>query len=215
MDFKEARQQIRTLEAGLADKSNLNNIIDLLSFAQPTQPDKTIHAAIHALHRVFTNLLLLGELQKQTLAALTAAVKSSSPNAKSKKVKSAMEKYQLEAAKKDSPETPVISAAAKVTLWLRDQYKDFLAVLRALLDNDEPGLQLPALTILMALLKSESEANQRYSKLQTTFANDLFGPVVEAMLTSAHFQGPLQKEFVEKYANVYDDVRFYFFKDCA
>ncbi|KAI8329051.1 CBF/Mak21 family-domain-containing protein [Chlamydoabsidia padenii] len=208
MDFKEARQQIRTLEAGLADKSNLNNIIDLLSFAQPQQPAKTIHAAIHALHRVFTNLLLVGELEKQTIAALTART-STKPK---KKATSAMEQYQS-SNKKESTEP--LSAAAKVTLWLRDQYKDFLAVLRTLLDNDEPGLQLPALTILMALLKSETEANQRHSKLSTTFANDLFGPVVEAMLTSPHFLGPLQKEFVEKYANVYDDVRFYFFKDCA
>ncbi|ORZ19354.1 CBF/Mak21 family-domain-containing protein [Absidia repens] len=214
-DFKEARQQIRTLEAGLNDKSNLNNVIDLMTYTQPQQPPKTIHAAIHALHRVFTNFLLQGELQKQSLAVLATA--DTQHQQKKKKAKSAMEKYQEEKSVGSTKEvvSPEVVAASKVTLWLREQYKDFLQALRTLLDNDEPGLQLPALTILMALLKTETEANQRHGKLATTFANNLFGPVVNAMLSSSHFQGPLQKEFAEKYVNVYDDVRFYFYKDCA
>ncbi|KAI8092693.1 CBF/Mak21 family-domain-containing protein [Halteromyces radiatus] len=206
LDFKDVRQKIRSLEAGLNDKSNLNNIVDLIAFAQPEQQPKVIHAAIYALHRVFTHFLSQGELQKETLSTLA--------NNKKKKTISAMEKYQQEQKDNNNKDKP-LSAAQKVTLWLREQYQDYLDILRTLIDNDEPGLQLPAMNLTMAMVRSESEANQRFAKSRSTFANPLFGRMVHAMLTSSHFIGPLQKEFVDKYVNVYDDVRFYFFKDCA
>ncbi|CAO3613122.1 unnamed protein product [Cunninghamella echinulata] len=128
-----------------------------------------------------------------------------------------MEKYQLEKKLKEAKTTKdtSLSADLAVNTWLRERYMDYTSSLRSLLDNDEPGLQLPALNILMSLLKIESNVNRLYSKAPTTFANNFFGPVVSSLLYTPHFIGPLQKEFVEKYVNVYDDVRHYFYKDAA
>ncbi|ORX56974.1 CBF-domain-containing protein [Hesseltinella vesiculosa] len=183
LDAKEAKHRIRTLEATLNDKSQLNNLVDLLQIAQSTQP-KIVHAAIHALHRVFTHYLVQGDLR---------------PLSKSEDKS---------------------SNVAKVILWLRDQYHDFQARLRDLLDQDEPGLQLPAMSILLHLIKTESEAHtqRQVSKKQAVtgyFANQYYGLLVSTLLQSPHFIGPLQKEFVEKYVNVYDDLRHYFYKDAA
>ncbi|KAF7722629.1 hypothetical protein EC973_002901 [Apophysomyces ossiformis] len=106
------------------------------------------------------------------------------------------------------------SPKAKVTVWLREQYSDYLKLLRSLLSHEEPGLQVPALNILMALLKSHSEFILIHTR-QCKFANDFYGPVVEAVIQSSNLSTPLLNEFVEKYVNVYDDLRHYFYKDTA
>ncbi|KAG1175479.1 hypothetical protein G6F70_004098 [Rhizopus microsporus] len=175
-NFKEVRQTIRTLEASLSDKSNLNNIVDLFKFAKSDNP-QICHAAIHALNRVFTAFLMKGDL---------------------KRVKNT-----------DQP-----SAKEKVQIWLRSQYTDYLAHLRTLLWNDEPGLQLPALNILMSNIKSESEYAMNTSGAYH-FANHVYGPIIKAIITNPNFNDHLRKEVVEKYLNVYDDLRHYFFKDAA
>ncbi|OBZ89436.1 hypothetical protein A0J61_02522 [Choanephora cucurbitarum] len=106
------------------------------------------------------------------------------------------------------------SAKFKVFTWLREQYLDYLKYVRSLLSSDEPGLQLPALNILLANIKSESESvmnnNGSYH-----FANAVYGPIVKAIITSTNFNEHIRKELVEKYLNVYDDLRHYFLKDAA
>ncbi|KAI8370153.1 hypothetical protein EDC96DRAFT_552496 [Choanephora cucurbitarum] len=106
------------------------------------------------------------------------------------------------------------SAKFKVFTWLREQYLDYLKYVRSLLSSDEPGLQLPALNILLANIKSESESvmnnNGSYH-----FANAVYGPIVKAIITNTNFNEHIRKELVEKYLNVYDDLRHYFLKDAA
>ncbi|CAO3636070.1 unnamed protein product [Cunninghamella blakesleeana] len=218
LDFKEAKQKIRTLEAELSDKTHLNNIVDLITLTKPPQIPKTIHSAIHALHCVFTRLLENGDLQKHRQTHNNNI--NNNTSTKQKKPKTAMEKYQQEQLKQVEDKEPSNNnnekdASNAIYSWLRERYMDFTSSLRDLLDNDEPGLQLPALNILMNLLKTESKVNKLYSKAPTTFANNFFGPVVSSLLFTPHFIGPLQKEFIEKYVNVYDDVRHYFYKDTA
>ncbi|KAI9253653.1 hypothetical protein EDC94DRAFT_636517 [Helicostylum pulchrum] len=175
-NFKDVRQKIRSLEAGLSDKSNLNNIVDLFRYAKSDNA-QIAHTAIHALNRVFTNFLMKGDLKKL------------------KNVDSS-------------------SAQAKVQMWLHTQYVDYLTYVRSLLASEEPGLQLPALNILMANIKSESE-NLMNNSGAYHFANDIYGLIVKAIIFNANFNEHLRKEVVEKYLNVYDDLRHYFMKDAA
>lgn len=106
------------------------------------------------------------------------------------------------------------SAKAKVQTWLRDQYMEYLAYVRSLLASDEPGLQLPALNILMSNIKSESE-NFMNASGSYHFANSVYGPIVKDIINNNNFNEHLRKEMVDKYLNVYDDLRHYFLKDAA
>lgn len=106
------------------------------------------------------------------------------------------------------------SAKAKVQIWLREQYLDYLDYLKSLLASDEPGLQLPSLNILLNMLKSESE-NLMNTSGSYHFSNDVYGPIVKAIIINPNFNEHLKKELVEKYLNIYDDLRHYFLKDAA
>lgn len=127
-----------------------------------------IHAAIHALFRVYTRLIQAGDLVKKN------------------------EK----------------GAQGAVTQWLRDQYKTYLRYLQSLLKHDEPGLQVSALNILMTNLKVQSE-------YQRNFTDVYYRPVIEAVVWQKQLSDPLFKEFLEKYVNAYDDLRFHFYSDVA
>ncbi|OAC98536.1 hypothetical protein MUCCIDRAFT_149945, partial [Mucor lusitanicus CBS 277.49] len=175
-NFKDVRQKIRTLEAGLSDKSNLNNIVEITKYTKSNNA-QIAHAAIHSLNRVYTSFLMAGDL---------------------KKLKNVDES----------------SAKAKVNAWLREQYSDYLAHVRGLLSSDEPGLQLPAFTILMNNIKSESE-NFMNTNGSYHFANNVYGPIVKEIIFNTNFNEHLRKEIVDKYLNVYDDLRHYFLKDAA
>lgn len=106
------------------------------------------------------------------------------------------------------------SAQVKVQMWLHGQYIDYLVYVRSLLSSDEPGLQLPALNILMSNLKAESE-NMMNSSGCYHFTNDIYGLIIKAIIFNSNFNEHLRKELVEKYLNVYDDLRHYFMKDAA
>jgi U3 small nucleolar RNA-associated protein 19 len=106
------------------------------------------------------------------------------------------------------------SAKAKVQTWLHEQYLDYLTYIRSLLASEEPGLQLPALNILMTMIKSESE-NFMNTSGSYHFSNNIYGPIVKAIIINDNFNEHLRKELVDKYLNVYDDLRHYFFKDAA
>ncbi|KAL0077617.1 CBF/Mak21 family-domain-containing protein [Phycomyces blakesleeanus] len=175
IDAKAARNQIKKLEADLSDKTNLNNIVTILEFTHD-EDAQTAHAAIHALHRVFTKLLMNGDLKK--------------------------------------PKTQDTSPKAKVSLWLREQYIEYLNHVRSLISNEEPGLQVPALNILMSLLRTESEFAFMESN-QYSFPNSFYGLLVDAIIRNPNFSRPLFAAFVDKYVNVYDDLRHYFYKDAA
>ncbi|KAF9357905.1 hypothetical protein BGX34_009146 [Mortierella sp. NVP85] len=174
---KDTVDQIRLLERQVAEsKANLNNIVTLLQHCESDSP-KVIHAAIHALFRVFSPMLSRGELQKP---------------------------------KKASPE----DKKATVTIWLRDNYIKYLNRTCEILNMPEAGLQIPALKILMDLLKLES-AHLTTLSGSHHFANDLYNRVIDALLNCTNMSQPLLNEFTEKYFGFYDDLRFYFLKNAA
>ncbi|KAI9316357.1 CBF/Mak21 family-domain-containing protein [Dichotomocladium elegans] len=105
-------------------------------------------------------------------------------------------------------------AAQKVTSWLCDQYDDYLQWLRLLLSHEEPGLQLPSLKIQMALIKTQTEyVKEQYNKYR--FPDAIFKPLVYAVITNPNLSELLRKEFLEKYVNAYDDIRYHFYQRSA
>ncbi|CAG8436646.1 6373_t:CDS:10 [Ambispora gerdemannii] len=99
-------------------------------------------------------------------------------------------------------------------MQIRETYIHYVNKLIDFLGHVEPGLQIPSLKILLDLLKSES-AFLTFSAGSCQFSNNHFFRVVEGLLDNENFSEPLKNEFVEKYWNVYDDLRFYFLKDAA
>ncbi|KAF9276693.1 hypothetical protein BGZ68_009842 [Mortierella alpina] len=176
-DIKDTVDQIRLLERQVAEsKTHLNNIVTLIQFCE-NDSSKIIHAAMHALFRVFSPMLSRGELQKPKKAA-----------AEDKK--------------------------ATVTLWLRDNYVKYLNRTCEILDLPEAGLQIPALKILLDLVKLESTYLSSLSGGHH-FANDLYHRIVDALLNCSNMSQPLLEEFTQKYFGFYDDLRFYFLKNAA
>ncbi|KAG0339737.1 hypothetical protein BG004_006694 [Podila humilis] len=175
--IKDTVDQIRLLERQVAEsKTHLNNLATLNDFCEDASP-KVIHAAMHALFRIFSAMVNKGELQKPKKAA-----------AEDKK--------------------------ATVTLWLRDHYIQYLNRMCQILNYPEAGLQVPALKILMDLVKVESG----FLTIQSGgnhFANELYHRIIEALLNCSNMSQPLLTEFTEKYFGFYDDLRFYFLKDAA
>jgi U3 small nucleolar RNA-associated protein 19 len=103
---------------------------------------------------------------------------------------------------------------ATVTLWLRENYVRYLNRMCAILDLPEAGLQVPALKILLDIVKLES-AHLTSLSGSHHFANDLYLNVVDALLNCKNMSAPLLDEFTQKYFGFYDDLRFYFLKNGA
>ncbi|GBB94666.1 hypothetical protein RclHR1_00240014 [Rhizophagus clarus] len=101
-----------------------------------------------------------------------------------------------------------------IKIWLRDNYVQYVNTLCNFLRHEEPGLQIPSLNILLNLLKIESAYLTSASGTHQ-FSNNHFYHIVEGLIDNENFSEPLKNEFVEKYWNTYDDLRFYFLKNAA
>jgi hypothetical protein len=101
---------------------------------------------------------------------------------------------------------------ATVTVWLRDNYIKYLNRTCELLSVPEAGLQIPALKIMLDLVKLES-AHVTSLSGNHYFANDLYNRITDALLNCSNMSPPLLNEFTEKYFGFYDDLRFYFLKN--
>ncbi|CAG8500431.1 15673_t:CDS:10 [Funneliformis mosseae] len=112
------------------------------------------------------------------------------------------------------PKGPENDKEGLIKIWLRDKYIQYVNTLCSLLGNEEPGLQIPSLNILLDLLKIESMYHSSSSGTHQ-FSNNHFYHVVEGLIDNENFSEPLKNEFVEKYWNIYDDLRFYFLKNAA
>jgi U3 small nucleolar RNA-associated protein 19 len=91
-----------------------------------------------------------------------------------------------------------------VSLWLRQRYLEYKAVLVRLLNRE--GSESTALTLCMRMLKGEGthlRNGQEYS-FPTIFLRD----IVQSLL-SPDCGDPIRREFSEKYLEEYDDIRFY------
>ncbi|RIB26750.1 hypothetical protein C2G38_181939 [Gigaspora rosea] len=99
-------------------------------------------------------------------------------------------------------------------MCLRDSYIHYVNKLSLFLNHEEPGLQVPSLNILLDLLKIES-IYLTTSSGAYHFSNNHFYRIVEGLIDNENFNEHLQTEFIDKYWNKYDDLRFYFLKNAA
>ncbi|CAG8757004.1 4765_t:CDS:10 [Cetraspora pellucida] len=103
------------------------------------------------------------------------------------------------------------------TVCLRDDRENYIHYVNKLclfLSHEEPSLQVSSLNILLELLKTES-IHLTTSSGTYHFSNNHFYRVVEGLIDNENFSEHLQTEFIEKYWNKYDDLRFYFLKNAA
>ncbi|KAK9237612.1 CBF/Mak21 family-domain-containing protein [Lipomyces kononenkoae] len=100
-----------------------------------------------------------------------------------------------------------VPAQETVTLWLRDRYKDFKSKLIFLVNSENAEISLTSLTIMVRLVKEES-IHLAPTKGEYYFAKALFKRILHALLHQSDDE--LLLEFVEKYVNKYDDLRYYF-----
>lgn len=204
---KQALKQIHQYEQQIKQSLNqdLNPIADLVEKLSNHREEEVpvIHALIYTLHRIFSSLIRQGRIH----GTPSTSASSSSTG--------------------DNPE-----AVKLVKDWLKTQYSQFIECLLALLrrTSEEEGAQieLDSLTILLNLVRCESEVigalkyspnSHSHADLKypaAGFQSSTFLKLVKALLIpSDHGQVPIavRAEFILRYLNYCDDIRFRFLKD--
>ncbi|KAF8426320.1 CBF/Mak21 family-domain-containing protein [Tirmania nivea] len=101
-------------------------------------------------------------------------------------------------------------AEAKLLVWLKERYKDYLKELGALLGSGEVFYQTTALTLLMKLVKEEG-AHLKGPGDDYFFPHDLMARIANGILyTDFSEDATLRDEFVQKWLDEYHDVRYSF-----
>ncbi|KAG0146448.1 hypothetical protein CROQUDRAFT_44474 [Cronartium quercuum f. sp. fusiforme G11] len=205
-------QQIRQYESDiqLSQFQDLNPISDLnnvlINFNSTNTFDlstEIVHTTIYALHRIFSTLIRQGRIHD--LPVLTSSEES----------------------------------VKVVTEWLKERYEEYVTSLLSLLrvpQGDHGQLALDGLTILMSLVRSESELSnslrQQHASLTEKnlklpiggFDSASFKKLVKALLLNDDGSNnqeinPVRKEvkveFILRYFNYCDDIRYHFLKDAA
>ncbi|KAL8860126.1 MAG: hypothetical protein Q9178_003390 [Gyalolechia marmorata] len=103
---------------------------------------------------------------------------------------------------RDAPENENIIAR-----WLRIQCDSYRNTLQTILQGSDPGMQSTALTLLMRLLKEEcsglEESQNKHGRNRVEYRR------VIASITSLNVGESVREEFVTKYVQPFDDVRYY------
>ncbi|KAK0751707.1 CBF/Mak21 family-domain-containing protein [Schizothecium vesticola] len=92
---------------------------------------------------------------------------------------------------------------ATVTTWLRERLAEYQAALCSMLHREESAIR--ALILAMALLKAE--AQHLDDRDEWTFPRSFFLGIVAAVIQSP--VDHLRDEFMEKFVDQYDDIRYY------
>ncbi|KAJ2887844.1 Maturation and nuclear export of 40S ribosomal subunits interacting protein [Coemansia asiatica] len=104
------------------------------------------------------------------------------------------------------------TAAAKVSDWLRDNYNQYVVLLRSMLSHSEAPMQVAALKLLLQMIEKEGESTGRNTGMYE-FPNDSFIAVIEAVLDNSAASDHLLRSLADSYLNIYDDLRMYFYRD--
>jgi U3 small nucleolar RNA-associated protein 19 len=100
---------------------------------------------------------------------------------------------------------------AQIVQWLKARQKDYVEGLaRAWIESPDAARESTALTLLMRLVKAETSQDHRRSDQAWRTPSGTFATLVQALLENTDAEGARQ-EFVEKYVEEHDDVRFYTF----
>ena len=100
------------------------------------------------------------------------------------------------------------SSEATIAQWLREKLRDYEQALLRMLKNENTGKQSIALTIAVQLVKEKaSHLNQSEDAV---WQDGLFRQLVQTLIEEEVAE-TIRAEFVEKYVEQYDDVRYYTF----
>jgi U3 small nucleolar RNA-associated protein 19 len=181
-NIEAATEKIRELEAGI--KQSVDNVNNIVSLLKYCQADEDPikFYAMKALHRVFVKLADDGKFD-----------------------------YKKGVISKKKRKTE-LSATEEVKSWIRQKFVDYIDVLLQFLHNSEPGIQIPALTIIMDFEKQISEDKEDSQK--QAFQNFLFPRVVANLIMNTNLNAKFLEEFKNKFLT-YDDIRFHLLHNAA
>ncbi|KAJ2900858.1 Maturation and nuclear export of 40S ribosomal subunits interacting protein [Coemansia aciculifera] len=113
---------------------------------------------------------------------------------------------------------------AVVSEWLRDNYNEYLGVLKEQLKHgEEAAIQVGALKQLMQAVAHEGENASRGSSSGYEFPNALYLSILELVLdrpvAEEEEEGGASHQVLrvlaDSYLNLYDDLRYFFYRDVA
>jgi U3 small nucleolar RNA-associated protein 19 len=199
-------QHIVQLEAALeAAPTDLNPLADLIGALDAAQSPRVIHAAAYALHRIFSRLIRQGRLHGR-LKSGDEAVKTVREWLKARWTEYTDALCRL-------------LAHSDGTIRVSSTTRDFFIGSCVCLTYWEQKLSVHS--ILLDFVRVEAE---RLTSLQNPpahqFASHLFRKIVRALLipveeTGAVTAADVRADFVLRYLNFCDDVRYYFLRESA
>ncbi|KAB8238521.1 ribosome biosynthesis protein NOC4 [Aspergillus alliaceus] len=98
-----------------------------------------------------------------------------------------------------------------IVAWLKERCREYQKALSAILREGDTSAKLTALTLCMRLVNER--ATHIPGEDTQVWLSGLFKNVVEAVVETS--DTALRSEFIEKFANAYEDVRFYTFVQIA
>ncbi|KAL2352329.1 CBF/Mak21 family-domain-containing protein [Cryomyces antarcticus] len=101
---------------------------------------------------------------------------------------------------------------AVIVRWLRERYSEYVETLLALLRSKDTTEQSTALTLIMRLVKQEAVGHQAGNGHM--WRTGLFASLVRTILDCSEASS-LREEFVEKFVEEYDDIRYHAFEITA
>ena len=104
------------------------------------------------------------------------------------------------------------SNEATIVQWLRERLQDYENGLLKVLKDEDAGRQSTALTLLMRLVKEE--ATHLNKSEEAIWRDGLFEKLLRTLVEDGMAEDT-RAEFVEKYVEEYDDVRYYTFARLA
>lgn len=104
------------------------------------------------------------------------------------------------------------SNEATIVQWLKGKLQEYEDELLKLLKNDDAGRQSTALTLLMRLV--EEEATHLNKDDEAMWRNGLFERLLRTIVVDG-VTDDVRTDFVEKFVEEYDDIRYYTFARLA
>ncbi|KAK1020872.1 Maturation and nuclear export of 40S ribosomal subunits interacting protein, partial [Friedmanniomyces endolithicus] len=99
---------------------------------------------------------------------------------------------------------------AQVVRWLKGRLREYVEDLLTWIGSPEAAQESTSLTLLMRIVKAETSQGSKRSEQAWRTETSTFFKLIQALLERTDAEGARQ-EFGEKYADEYDDVRFYTF----
>ncbi|KAJ1955193.1 Maturation and nuclear export of 40S ribosomal subunits interacting protein [Dipsacomyces acuminosporus] len=183
-DGAELIQRVHQWESNvLGSQQALNDIVDILGVAKGERVEAAF-VAVNSLARIFAGLWSKGLLRRT----------------------------KDDEASKSQSQNPQAMAQAQVSDWLRDNYNDFVGLLKDMLKHDESPMQVTALKLLLQLVEREGESLCRASG-GYEFPNASYLSIIEMVLDNKAASSHLLRTLTDSYLSSYDDLRFYFYRN--